>query len=75
MGYGCRTRGGVGIKMKLTSEHTREELDAMRERLMESCFEQIGDRDIREMLMDGVMGFNQMPDVDIIERYNELYED
>jgi hypothetical protein len=59
--------------MKLTSEHTREELDAMRERLMESCFEQIGDRDIREMLMDGVMGFNQMPDVDIIERYNEIY--
>ena len=46
----------------------------MRERLLESVFEQVGDRDIREMLMDGVMGFNQMLDVDIIERYNEIYE-
>ena len=46
-----------------------------RERLMESVFEQIGDRDIREMLMDGVMGFNQMPDADIEERYKEIYED
>tara|TARA_Y100000310_G_scaffold332330_1_gene407703 strand:- start:369 stop:563 length:195 start_codon:yes stop_codon:yes gene_type:complete len=60
--------------MKLTSEYTREEVDAMRERLLESVFEQVGDRDIREMLMDGVMGFNQMLDVDIIERYNEIYE-
>ena len=60
--------------MKLTSEYTREEVDAMRERLLESVFEQVGDRDIREMLMDGVMGFNQMLDVDIIERYNEIYK-
>jgi hypothetical protein len=46
-----------------------------RERLMESVFEQVGDRDIREMLMDGVLGFNQMPDADIEERYKEIYED
>jgi hypothetical protein len=49
--------------------------DDKRERLMESVFEQIGDRDIREMLMDGVLGFNQMPDGDIEERYKEIYED
>ena len=61
--------------MKLTSEYTREELDAMRERLMESCFEQVDDTDIRDYLMNGLVGFNEMPDVDIIERYNELYED
>tara|TARA_Y100001963_G_scaffold73807_1_gene102643 strand:+ start:105 stop:263 length:159 start_codon:yes stop_codon:yes gene_type:complete len=48
--------------------------DEKREQLMESVFEQIGDRDIREMLMDGVLGFNQMPDADIEERYKELYE-
>ena len=61
--------------MKLTSEHTREELDAMRERLMESCFEQVDDTDIRDYLMNGLVGFNEIPDVDIIERYNEIYED
>tara|TARA_B100000131_G_C17797560_1_gene484039 strand:+ start:424 stop:609 length:186 start_codon:yes stop_codon:yes gene_type:complete len=61
--------------MKLTSEYTREELDAMRERLMESCFEQVDDTDIRDYLMNGLVGFNEIPDVDIIERYNELYED
>ena len=61
--------------MKLTSEYTREEVDAMRERLMESCFEQVDDTDIRDYLMNGLVGFNEMPDVDIIERYNEIYED
>jgi hypothetical protein len=49
--------------------------DDKRERLMESVFEQVGDRDIREMLMEGVLGFNQMPDADIEERYKEIYED
>ena len=49
--------------------------DDKRERLMESVFEQVGDRDIREMLMDGVLGFNQMSDADIEERYKEIYED
>ena len=61
--------------MKLTSEYTREELDAMRERLMESCFEHVDDTDIRDYLMNGLVGFNGIPDVDIIERYNEIYED
>ena len=50
-------------------------VDEKREHLMESVFEQVGDRDIREMLMDGVLGFNQMPDADIEERYKEIYED
>ena len=59
--------------MKLTSEYTREELDAMRERLMESCFEQVDDTDIRDYLMNGLVGFNEISDVDIIERYNEIY--
>ena len=49
--------------------------DDKRERLMESVFEQVGDRDIREMLMEGVLGFNQMSDADIEERYKEIYED
>ena len=48
--------------------------DEKREQLMESLFEQIGDRDIREMLMDGVVGFNQMSDADIEERWKEIYE-
>jgi len=42
---------------------------------MESVFEQVRDRDIREMLMDGLLGFNQMADADIEERYNEIYGD
>ena len=61
--------------MKLTSEYTREELDAMRERLMESCFEQVDDTDIRDYLMNGLVGFNEIPDADIEERYKEIYED
>ena len=48
--------------------------DEKREQLMESVFEQVGDRDIREMLMDGEVGFNQMSDADIEERWKEIYE-
>ena len=48
--------------------------DEKREQLMESVFEQVGDRDIREMLMDGVVGFNQMSDADSEERWKEIYE-
>ena len=47
--------------------------DEKREQLMESVFEQIGDSDIREMLMNGIVGFNQMPNADIEERHNEIY--
>ena len=50
-------------------------IDEKRERLMESCFEQVDDTDIRDYLMNGLVGFNEIPDVDIIERYNEIYED
>ena len=62
----------------MTKNTTEKEImttDDKRERLMESVFEQVGDRDIREMLMDGVLGFNQMSDGDIEERYNEIYGD
>ena len=48
--------------------------DEKREQLMESVYEQIRDKDIREMLMEGVMGFNEMPDADIEERWKEIYE-
>jgi hypothetical protein len=59
----------------LTNNNNIMTIDEKRERLMESVFEQVGDRDIREMLMDGILGFNQMSDADIEERYKEIYED
>ena len=42
---------------------------------MESVFEEVDDTDIRDYLMNGVLGFNQMSDGDIEERYKEIYED
>ena len=50
-------------------------VDEKRERLMESCFEQVDDTDIRDYLMNGLVGFNEIPDADIEARYKEIYED
>ena len=47
--------------------------DEKRERLMESEFEHVDDDAIREMLMNGLLGFSQIADADIEERYKEIY--
>ena len=49
--------------------HTKEEIDAMRERLAESEWEGLTDRDLREVLWDGCVGWKNMSDEEIIESY------
>ena len=60
-------------EMKLTSEYTREEVDAMRERLHESEWEGLTDRDLKQILWNGCIGWEQMEDDTVISHYTEHF--
>jgi hypothetical protein len=55
-------------------EYTKEEINDMREQLADSEWEGLKDRDLREVLWDGCVGWKNMPDEDIVEQFTELYE-
>ena len=59
--------------MKLTSEYTTDEVNAMRERLHESEWEGLKDRDLKQVLWEGCVGMVNIDDHDIIEHYEEIY--
>ena len=61
--------------MKLKSEYTRDEIDSMRERLHESEWEGLKDRDLKQVLWEGCVGMVNIDDHDIIEHYEEIYGD
>ena len=48
------------IEMKLTSEYTTDEINAMRERLAESEWEGLKDRDLKLVLWHGCTGWNNI---------------
>ena len=60
-------------EMKLTSEYTKDEIDAMRERLHESEWEGLKDRDLKEVLWHGCTGWENFPDEEIIAHYTEHF--
>ena len=55
--------------MKLTSEYTRDEIDAMRERLHESEWEGLKDRDLKQVLWHGCIGWENIEDSEIIAHH------
>ena len=55
-------------------KHTKEEINDMREQLADSEWEGLKDRDLREVLWDGCVGWKNMPDEDIVKQFTELYE-
>ena len=55
-------------------QHTKEEINDMREQLADSEWEGLKDRDLREVLWDGCVGWKNMPDEDIVKQFTELYE-
>ena len=61
--------------MKLTSEYTTDEVNAMRERLHESEWEGLKDRDLKQVLWHGCVGWEAMEDDTVISHYLEHYGD
>ena len=55
-------------------DYTKEQINDMREQLADSEWEGLKDRDLREVLWDGCVGWKNMPDEEIVKQFVELYE-
>ena len=54
-------------------DYTKEEIESMRERLAESEWEGLKDRDLREVLWEGCVGWKHITRADIIVQHEEIY--
>ena len=54
-------------------KYPKEEVDAMRETLAESEWEGLKDRDLKAILRDGCIGWDNMSDRDVIDIYEPIY--
>ena len=53
-------------------EYTKEQIDEMREILAESEFEGLRDKDLKQVLWDGCVGWANISDEDVINQYGEV---
>ena len=53
-------------------EYTKEQIDEMREILAESEFEGFKDKDLKQVLWDGCVGWVNISDEDVINHYGEV---
>jgi hypothetical protein len=56
-----------------THKYPKEEVDSMRETLAESEWEGLKDRDLKAILRDGCIGWDNMSDRDVIDIYEPIY--
>jgi hypothetical protein len=54
-------------------EYTDKEIQAMRERLFESEWEGLSDKDLKQVLWEGCVGMDNVDDHEIVEHYEEIY--
>lgn len=54
-------------------EYTKEQIEDMREMLANSEWEGLRDRDLREALWDGCVGWKNMPDKECIEHFENIW--
>ena len=52
---------------------SKEDVDGMRETLHESEWEGLKDRDLRLILWEGCVGWENMPDEEVVEHYQNIY--
>ena len=56
-----------------THKYSRQDLEAMRETLAESEWEGLRDKDLKEILREGCVGWQNRSDRDVIDTYEEIY--
>ena len=56
-----------------THKYSRQDLEAMRETLAESEWEGLKDKDLKEILREGCIGWQNRSDRDVIDTYEEIY--
>ena len=54
-------------------KYPKEDISAMRETLHESEWEGLKDRDLRLILWEGCVGWENMPDEEVVEHYQNIY--
>lgn len=55
------------------NKYSKQEIDSMRDALAESEWEGLKDRDLRIILMEGCVGWDNIPDTEIVEMYQNIY--
>ena len=61
------------MKILEPDKFSKEDIDAMRETLHESEWEGLKDRDLREILWEGCIGWKNIPDAEVVEHYQNIY--
>jgi hypothetical protein len=56
--------------MKAKQNYTNEEIDSMKEQLAESEWEGLKDRELRQVLWEGCVGWANMEEEQVVELYN-----
>lgn len=55
--------------------YSDEDIEKMRERLAESEWEGLRDKDLKQILWDGCLGWSMMSSDEVIEQYTDIYGD
>ena len=61
------------MKILESKQFSKEDIDAMRVTLHESEWEGLKDIDLRHMTWEGRIGWKDIPDVEIVEYYQNIY--
>jgi hypothetical protein len=61
------------MKILGPDKFSKEDIAAMRETLHESEWEGLKDRDLRLILWEGCVGWENMPDEEVVEHYQNIY--
>lgn len=61
------------MKILGPNKFSKDDIDAMRETLHESEWEGLKDRDLREILWEGCVGWKNIPDAEVVEHYQNIY--
>ena len=61
------------MKILGLDKFSKEDINGMRETLHESEWEGLKDRDLRLILWEGCVGWENMPDEEVVEHYQNIY--
>ena len=61
------------MKILGPDKFSKEDIAGMRETLHESEWEGLKDRDLRLILWEGCVGWENMPDKEVVEHYQNIY--
>jgi len=61
------------MKILGPDKFSKEDIDGMRETLHECEWEGLKDRDLRLILWEGCIGWENIPDAEVVEHYQNIY--